>query len=855
MKPVRFNKVSGLGRCCKRHDLARALLTVFSVVLLLTAFQSVARAETRTLKMYFTHTKESTTFTFKKNGKYLQKGLKKANRFLRDWRRKEPTKMDPALLDLVWEVYQRSGSRKPIHVISGYRSPRTNTMLRRRGRNVAKNSQHTRGKALDFFLTDVSVAKLRALGLQAHRGGVGYYRGSFVHLDTGRVRHWPRMSAKQLAKVFPRGKTIHIPSNGKSLKGYKSAKLNLQKGLNADGSKRTTRVRKRLLAKLFTGKGGNKSDEREIPSATKPSNRPQIQTPVPTASLRPKDKKPKKEKPNQKKPQGADPFSLENVAEKRKDDARKRREKELAAAKLAREKEAAKAAQLARAAEETRQKELKRAKQVAEAARKAQEVAVAKRAQEVAEAARLAQQTAAAKRAREIAEAAKLVQQAEADRRAKEISVAAQLAQESLAAQRARETALAKKKAEEVAALIRAQDIAAAKKAERIAIAKRALEAAQAAELALKLAEEKRAVQLVAAERLAEQVAASNRAQQVAAAALQERERAAERLAQQVAAAKLADEVVARVSYDNFGATPSTGRLTIPRRRPGSAQLLAQAATKQLNELQSINSERAALELASLQPSAQTELALAAPSSITDPLRLASAEPTASTESQNGTVDLSGRIEAALAGERQLTPVERAAQQQSNSKLAEALKSIPVPRSRAARPEAIQLALARSVQPTINQSALRAALDRARLAPSDDNVLATPSWRNAAFTSRLGDGDNAFRVPLPSSQPKSAAEQPVLTGFARQSDADAGSQLSLGDLDGASVKTWAVSVSTRIGSAAALTAPNYEQSTRRAAPHSVYSVGFAPTRFPLRSDRFSGRALTRVAFAQFGQTQ
>ena len=709
-------------------------------------------------------------------------------------------------------------------------------MLRRRGRNVAKNSQHTRGKALDFFLTDVSVAKLRALGLQAHRGGVGYYRGSFVHLDTGRVRHWPRMSAKQLAKVFPRGKTIHIPSNGKSLKGYKSAKLNLQKGLNADGSKRTTRVRKRLLAKLFTGKGGNKSDEREIPSATKPSNRPQIQTPVPTASLRPKDKKPKKEKPNQKKPQGADPFSLENVAEKRKDDARKRREKELAAAKLAREKEAAKAAQLARAAEETRQKELKRAKQVAEAARKAQEVAVAKRAQEVAEAARLAQQTAAAKRAREIAEAAKLVQQAEADRRAKEISVAAQLAQESLAAQRARETALAKKKAEEVAALIRAQDIAAAKKAERIAIAKRALEAAQAAELALKLAEEKRAVQLVAAERLAEQAAASNRAQQVA-------------------AAKLADEVVARVSYDNFGATPSTGRLTIPRRRPGSAQLLAQAATKQLNELQSINSERAALELASLQPSAQTELALAAPSSITDPLRLASAEPTASTESQNGTVDLSGRIETALAGERQLTPVERAAQQQSNSKLAEALKSIPVPRSRAARPEAIQLALARSVQPTINQSALRAALDRARLAPSDDNVLATPSWRNAAFTSRLGDGDNAFRVPLPSSQPKSAAEQPVLTGFARQSDADAGSQLSLGDLDGASVKTWAVSVSTRIGSAAALTAPNYEQSTRRAAPHSVYSVGFAPTRFPLRSDRFSGRALTRVAFAQFGQTQ
>ena len=62
--------------------------------------------------------------------------------------------MDPALLDLVWEVYQKSGARKPIHVISGYRSPRTNKMLRRRGRGVAKTSQHTRGKALDFFLPE-----------------------------------------------------------------------------------------------------------------------------------------------------------------------------------------------------------------------------------------------------------------------------------------------------------------------------------------------------------------------------------------------------------------------------------------------------------------------------------------------------------------------------------------------------------------------------------------------------------------------------------------------------------------------------------------------------------------------------
>ena len=210
-----------------------------------------AQAETRTLKMYFTHTKERATITFKKNGKYVSSGLRKANRFLRDWRRKEPTRMDPALLDLVWEVYQKSGSRKPIHVISGYRSPRTNKMLRRRGRKVATKSQHTLGKALDFFMPDVSVTKLRALGLKAHRGGVGYYRGSFVHLDTVVFRHWPRMSKRQLSRVFPRGKTIHVPSNGRALKGYKVALANLKKGRNADGSKRSTTVRRTLLASIF----------------------------------------------------------------------------------------------------------------------------------------------------------------------------------------------------------------------------------------------------------------------------------------------------------------------------------------------------------------------------------------------------------------------------------------------------------------------------------------------------------------------------------------------------------------------------------------------------------------------------
>ena len=83
--------------------------------------------------------------------------------------------MDPELLDLVWEVYQKVGAREHIYVVSSYRSPATNNMLRKRSRGVAKNSQHTLGKAMDFYIPGVNLAKLRATGLRKQVGGVGYY--------------------------------------------------------------------------------------------------------------------------------------------------------------------------------------------------------------------------------------------------------------------------------------------------------------------------------------------------------------------------------------------------------------------------------------------------------------------------------------------------------------------------------------------------------------------------------------------------------------------------------------------------------------------------------------------------------
>ena len=206
--------------------LKRAVQLAAALVIASAFMASGAHAETRTLKLYNTHTKERVSITFKRNGRYLPAGLREANRFLRDWRRNEIIKMDPELLDLIWEVYREVRGRDHIYVVSSYRSPATNNMLRKRSSGVARKSQHTLGKAMDFYIPGVNLARLRATGLRKQVGGVGYYPRSgspFVHMDTGRVRHWPKMSRSQLAKIFPNGKTLHIPSDGKPLKGYKLA--------------------------------------------------------------------------------------------------------------------------------------------------------------------------------------------------------------------------------------------------------------------------------------------------------------------------------------------------------------------------------------------------------------------------------------------------------------------------------------------------------------------------------------------------------------------------------------------------------------------------------------------------------
>ena len=193
---------------------------------------AVAEGDTRTITMHHLHTGEDITITYKRNGRYDDAALEKLNWFLRDWRRGEQTRMDPHLIDLVWEVQREAAANEPIQVVCGYRAPQTNAMLRRRSGGVARFSQHMLGHALDFYIAGVSLEHLREIGLRLQRGGVGFYPTSgspFVHMDTGGVRMWPRMSHEDLARVFPDGRTVHIPSDGKPLPGYALALTDISK--------------------------------------------------------------------------------------------------------------------------------------------------------------------------------------------------------------------------------------------------------------------------------------------------------------------------------------------------------------------------------------------------------------------------------------------------------------------------------------------------------------------------------------------------------------------------------------------------------------------------------------------------
>ncbi len=242
-----------------KRVMAVALLTLLALPLLSLSAGNAA-AQDKSLKLYFVHTGEKAVITFKRNGKFDPKGLAQINQFLRDWRRNEPARMDPRLFDLVWEVYRRSGASDYIHVVSAYRSPTTNNMLRTRSRTtgVAKNSQHMLGKAMDFYIPGVKLATLRGLAMQMQVGGVGFYPTSgspFVHLDVGGVRAWPRMTRQELVQIFPNGNTIHLPADGKPLPGYETAMADYKRRVGADRSRSPAPPERASAATARNGSG------------------------------------------------------------------------------------------------------------------------------------------------------------------------------------------------------------------------------------------------------------------------------------------------------------------------------------------------------------------------------------------------------------------------------------------------------------------------------------------------------------------------------------------------------------------------------------------------------------------------
>lgn len=267
---------------------AKLLISIFAVVLMglggLLANPGAAHAESRTLNIEFVHTGERASITFKRNGRYDPKGLKQLNYILRDWRRNEPTKMDPRLFDLVWEVYRQSRAKGYIKVVSAYRSPATNAMLRSRSKGVAKESQHMRGTAMDFYIPGVPLKTLREIGVKMQAGGVGYYPNSgspFVHMDVAGVRAWPRMNRQDLVRLFPDGKTVHIPSDGKPLPGYQQALAEYKRRVASGNTvmiaeeKSSSRPRN-FLAMLFGG-----GDEDEVEDIPEPAERPAVAQPQP----------------------------------------------------------------------------------------------------------------------------------------------------------------------------------------------------------------------------------------------------------------------------------------------------------------------------------------------------------------------------------------------------------------------------------------------------------------------------------------------------------------------------------------------------------------------------------------------
>lgn len=151
----------------------------------------LAASGERKLKLRNLHTGEKIKATYWEDGKYISETMRDVANLLRDHRTGDKHRIDAGLMDILYDLQLRIGNKKEFHVISGYRSPKTNRMLNGRSKGVAKKSLHMRGRAIDIRLPGTDLRNLRKAALSMKAGGVGYYpQANFLHVDTGRFRTW-----------------------------------------------------------------------------------------------------------------------------------------------------------------------------------------------------------------------------------------------------------------------------------------------------------------------------------------------------------------------------------------------------------------------------------------------------------------------------------------------------------------------------------------------------------------------------------------------------------------------------------------------------------------------------------------
>lgn len=179
--------------CLQRRRLLTGMAGAAALVALPDMANALSRSPARSLAFNHTHTGEKLSLVYRIGDRYVPEGLARLSRLMRDFRSGDVHPIDPALLDVLWQTQQNLRSSSPFEIISAFRSPKTNAMLRGRSAHtgVAQKSMHLTGQAIDIRLRGVPLADVRDAALELKRGGVGYYADSgFVHLDTGRVRRW-----------------------------------------------------------------------------------------------------------------------------------------------------------------------------------------------------------------------------------------------------------------------------------------------------------------------------------------------------------------------------------------------------------------------------------------------------------------------------------------------------------------------------------------------------------------------------------------------------------------------------------------------------------------------------------------